>query len=145
MSDDLRREARNMVNGHDLQKVQPDRGLAEQRLAMAEEHLASGRANRKEKRVGAARSAFYEAIWYALLALLGAEGLRLVADREDGNHVVLMKFGRCELESCLLVASEATGPGEPLPWWLRMTERVSASKGDAGRSQLNTHTIWYVH
>lgn len=130
-----------MVDGHDLQKVQPDHGLAEQRLAMAEEHLASGRANRKEKRLGAARSAFYEAIWYGLLALLAAWGLRLVADREEGKHVVLMKFGRNELRDS--EAEREAGAALDAYRALR-NQQMYRQPGDAGLGQMPKHAIEVV-
>lgn len=97
MIDELRPEVRGLVNGRDLGRERPDPTLAERRIALAEEHLESGRANRQARRFGAARSAFYEAIWYSLLALLATWGLKVVAADEEGKHVVLMKFGRNEL------------------------------------------------
>lgn len=86
-----------MVDGRRLAPIQPDDQLARARLAAADEHLESGRDSRKKHRDSAARSAFYEAIWYALMALLAAFGLKLRGEGEEGKHVVLMEFGTAEL------------------------------------------------
>lgn len=130
-----------LVNGHDLRPVQPDPALAEQRLAMAEEHLASGRANRRDNRLGAARSAFYEAIWYALLALLAAWGLRLVADGEEGKHVILMKFGRNELRNT--EAEREAGAALDAYRALR-NQQMYRQPGGAGLGEMPKHAIAVV-
>jgi hypothetical protein len=93
----LRPEIRALVDGRSLGEVRPDADLATRRFELASEHLESGRDNRRAERLGAARSAFYEAIWYALLALQAAWGLRVIAADEEGQHVVLMRFGEREL------------------------------------------------
>lgn len=93
----FRPEIQPLVDGRRLASVKPDIGLARARLAAAEEHLESGRDSRRSERNAAARSAFYEAIWYALMALLAGFGLELRAKGEEGQHAVLMAFGEAEL------------------------------------------------
>jgi hypothetical protein len=93
----LRPEVNRLVDGRSLGAVPADHDLAMRRFALAREHIESGRSNRRARRFGAARSAFYEAIWYALLALQAEWGLKVVAAREEGQHVVVMRFGEQEL------------------------------------------------
>ena len=94
----FRPEVRQLIDGMSLSQVQaPDDALASVRLEVAREHLDSARAARSAQRFNAARSAYYESIWYALQAMLASFGLRLEARNEEGQHAVLMRFGRAEL------------------------------------------------
>lgn len=94
----FRPEVRQLIDGVSLSQVQfPDDALAGVRLEVAREHYESARAARSAQRLNAARSAYYESIWYALQAMLASFGLRLEARNEEGQHAVLMRFGRAEL------------------------------------------------
>lgn len=98
----VRPEVRALIDGTTLsQGPSPDEGLARIRLDVANEHLRSARSARRDGLFNAARSAYYEAIWYALQALLAWFALRLEARNEEGQHAVLMRFGRAELRDTI--------------------------------------------